>query len=109
MNGTAITDSLVDHFERTWAMLREAIENFPEESWGEAEDQRMLPARIGYHILLSTERYTWGGTADDFLPNRRFRLDWEAARPEDLPAKTELLDHFESMEAGTLEWVRGHG
>ena len=109
MSDTVITDALVDHFKRTWAMLAEAVRNFPEESWDSGDDPRMLPRRIGYHVLLSAERYTWQGSGDDYVPNRRFRLDWDAAPLEDLPAKKELLKHFGAMEAKTVGWLRAHG
>ena len=109
MSRTAVTDSLADHFKRAWGMVTRAVENFPEEEWLQGEARRMPPARIGYHLLQSTERYTWPGPAGDYESNRQFRLDWEDSPAGNLPTKAELLQHFECMKAKTLDWVRDHG
>lgn len=110
MSETAITDALADHFRRTWGMVRQAVQNFPEEGWRTSQEPRMLPARIGYHILMSAERYTWPWPADQFTPERRrFGLNWEAAQPYELPDKEAVLGHLDSMETETLEWLRTEG
>lgn len=109
MSEIAVTDALADHFKRTWAMLREAIERFPEETWLDGEDQRMLPPRIAYHILMSADRYTWAGPANDYLSQRKFQLDWERSALESLPSRRETLGHFQAMESRTLDWLDAHG
>ena len=109
MTKTPVTDALLDHFQRTWAMLRDAVVAFPEDAWLDVKKPDRVPARIGYHILLSSERYTWQGSAGDYLPNRRYSLNWETVPLVDLPDKIQLLEHFNAMEVTTLNWLRSHG
>lgn len=109
MSETPVMDSLKDHLARTWGMLREAIGNFPEETWSDSEDQRMSPARIGYHILMGAERYCWRRSADDYVAKRRFNLNWETAPAEELPSKSEMLEYFQAAEAMAIDWLDGYG
>lgn len=109
MTDTPVTDALVDHFQRVCAMLQSAFETFPDQAWcDEAEDCR-APSRIAYHILLSSERYTWQGLADEYIPKRRFSLNWETTPLAQLPTKAEFLQHFRTMAEEILNWLRSHG
>jgi len=105
-----ITVALEDHYTRTWTMLREAIQSFPEDTWLQCDNPRMLPARIGYHLLKGAERYAFQGTAEQYAASERtFDLDWEEAPPEQFPTKAQLLEHFRTMEEQTLAWLHAYG
>ena len=109
MSETAMADALVDHFQRTWGMLRRATENFPEEAWTDGGKARMSPARIGYHLLMAAERYCWQGPVDEFMAKREFGLNWLTTPLEELPARSQLLKHLQTMEAKVIGWLREHG
>lgn len=109
MTDTKVADSLTDHFTRTWDMLLEAASHFPEKNWYESQDERMQPARIVYHILMGTDRYTWLGAADDYASKRQFSLDWMKAPVQEFPCQKDALKHLEDAKAKTLAWIQHFG
>lgn len=109
MAENTVTGGLIDHFHRVCKMLSKAVESFTDEAWLSSEEGSLPPARIGYHILGGSERYTWPGSTDEFTSKRRFSLDWEQTPLADLPSRTALLELFENMETTILGWLRGHG
>jgi len=109
MAENTVTDGLVDHFQRVCKMLGEAVEGFTDEAWLSSEEGSLPPARIGYHILGGSERYTWPGTTDEFTSKRRIGLDWEKAPLTDLPGRAETVEDFHTMEARCIQWLREHG
>ena len=109
MENTSAAEALTDHFTRTWDMLLEAVGQFPEKEWYESQDDRMQPARIAYHILMGTDRYTWLGPADDYITKRQFNLDWIKTPAEQFPCRKEVMAHLEEAKARTLKWVQHFG
>jgi hypothetical protein len=67
-----------------------------------------MPGRIGYHIFMSAERYTWSGPSEEYLAKRRFNLNYMTSAVEQFPPRTELLSHLEQMRSRTKEWVQSH-
>ena len=106
MTENVVTDGLIDHFQRVCKMLGKAVESFTDEAWLSSEEGSLPPARIGYHILGGSERYTWPGSADEFVAERRFSLDWEETPLADLPSRSEILGLFQTMETTILDWLR---
>jgi hypothetical protein len=104
-----IVESLADHFSRTWDMMIDAADRFPEKGWYDSSDDRMQPARIAYHVLKGFERYTWLGTADEFFSQRRFSLDWINAAASEFPGQRETVQLLQEAKAKTLEWIRHYG
>jgi hypothetical protein len=99
----------VDHFERTWSMCISALAAIPEDAWWSGDDARIMPGRIGYHILLSAERYTWPGPGEEYVTKRQFNLNYMTSVVDQFPPRSELLGHLEQMRAKTIEWLRPHG
>lgn len=109
MAESSIADALIDHFNRAWDMIVEAVGCFPDSEWHQAHEERMVPVRIAYHVLLDTERYTWTCDPDDYLAGRKFNLNWEQTPVEDLPTRDECVEHLESMKVRTVDWLRQLG
>ena len=109
MADNIVTDALADHFQRVCKMLGKCVESFTDEAWLSCEEGSLPPARICYHVLGGSERYTWQGPTDEFASKRRFRLDWEEAPLAGLPSRTDLLELLGEMETTILAWLRGHG
>ena len=105
----SVATSLTDHFTRAWDMILEAARYFPEKEWYESPDERMQPARIVYHVLMGSDRYTWLKPADDHLSKRQFSLDWMKAPVQEFPSKEDAIVHLEQAKAKTLAWIQHFG
>jgi len=101
-----VAKSLADHFTRTWDMMLQAVNHFPENEWYDSPDERLQPARIVYHVLMGSDRYTWLGPADDYLSKRQFSLDWMKTPVQEFPCKRDAISHLEEAKAKTLEWIQ---
>jgi len=101
--------ALTDHFSRAWDMMLEAANHFPENHWYDAPDERLQPARIVYHVLMGSDRYTWLGPADDYLAKRQFSLDWMKAPVQEFPCKKDAIRHLEEAKTRTLGWIQHFG
>ena len=51
MTANAVVESLIDHFNRTWDMLREAIEALPEDQWRAGDVEQFVPARQALPVV----------------------------------------------------------
>ena len=95
--------------EQTFATLRRAVANTPDELWPlEATPGYLSIARLVFHILQtidyhldeSGEEYDWG----------KFGVNWEASHPEELPTKPqaiELLDQAQAQASGYVADEKG--
>ena len=65
MANTQIRDALIDHFDRSWTMLRDAINTFPADQWRAGEVDHLIPARHAAQIIpcASPRRSRHGGAA----------------------------------------------
>ena len=98
----AIGDGIVDQFERLWMMLREAVNNCPDEEWKrDAGHWFLIPSRLAYHTIETVDSYSrdspekmdWAG---------RFGADWETKEAEKLPDREAILDYLEEIR-GSLK------
>ena len=78
-------------------MLREAIENCPEEAWRTGRSPFFAPARLAFHVVQATD-FHLSPQPKEFNWNR-FELDWEEAPPEKLLGREALLTYFEEVAA----------
>jgi hypothetical protein len=109
MDADAGAGALIDHLTRAWDMVLEAVRAMPDEEWRVASLDRMQPARVVYHLLIASSRYTWSGPADDYLSRRRFNLDWLNAPADAFPDRESALRHLEQAKADSLAWVERLG
>lgn len=103
---TKIADGLVVEFERSWRMLRQAVEAFPEDGWADAEQDLLIPARQALHIVAAVDLYLRPAYTPGIAGGgERFGegLDWEGAAPEDLPSQEEQLAYLDDIQAQLRE------
>ncbi|MCC7146621.1 MAG: DinB family protein [Phycisphaeraceae bacterium] len=102
-------DELVDHFTRAWDMVIEAVERFPDADWSSPDDHRYTPARLAYHLLKATERYTYTGDPQAYLAQQRFNKDWVEAPVSDLLAREPCLMELRAARDRSIRWLREAG
>ena len=60
-----ITRSVLDQFERTLRMLREAILAFPPGEWRKGDTDYLRPAGVAYHVIETIDFYTSEQSVDE--------------------------------------------
>ena len=98
-----------DHHARAWHIVADASRNITDRYWCEGDNKRLVPARVGYHLLMAGERYTWQRSADDYLTQRRYGMDWLELPLEQLPLLSDYLVAMEAMAEETDQWLRDAG
>lgn len=97
-----IGSGLADQFERTWMMLRQAIDNCPDEEWKrDAGHWFLIPSRLAYHTIETVDHYS-RESPEDMPWAERFGVDWEMREAEKLPDREPMLDYLEEIR-GSLK------
>lgn len=105
-SGIWITNGLLSQFSSTWKMLREAIDNCPDEYWY-GTDKDWNYSRTVYHIIETQEFYLrdtpegmeWGKLFGD-VNNPNLPVDTV------YPSKGILLDYLEKLEKSITEYLK---
>ncbi|MFW9786115.1 MAG: hypothetical protein ACFFE2_03825 [Candidatus Thorarchaeota archaeon] len=110
MSVNRIAEHLIDQFNRSWKMLRQAIENVPEEKWTEHVESIDVPwnetkgmnvwyfSNIVYHVIQTVEFYALDDPDDMRWGHRIGGIDWKSESPEVTSSKIKKNDMLEYME-----------
>lgn len=109
MSTYEITEELIDQFGRTWRELRDAVTKTPADEWRKGDTDYLIPARLAYHIVYSADSYATHRGYKEHRPYRRFKLNWEAATPDELPSREQLFTYINETEVAVKEWLLGLG
>ena len=109
MSSDAIVESLIDHFNRTFDMLRGAIEAFPEEEWRAADEDDLIPARQALHIIESSAFYSGEWTGKKFPTGERLGCNWEFSAADELPSRQDVLTYLDEAKAKLEAWLTKRG
>ncbi len=101
----SITTSILDHFDRSITMFREAVEVFPAADWKIADTDYQRPAGVAYHVIETIAFYTGDTPADKFNWGARFSCDWEDPDSTKLPAQHEILGYLDDVWAKGKAWI----
>lgn len=100
-----VTRPVLEHFRRTFAMFREAVEACPAGEWCEGELDYLRPAGVAYHVLETIDFYTSEQSVDTFEWGGRFGVGWEGAHADQLPSQEQVLLYLDEMETRVEEWL----
>jgi len=93
-----IGNALADQFERMWVMLREAIENYPDEEWKrDASHWFLIPSRLAYHTIETVDYYSRESPEEMRWAERFGGVDWQTKEAEKLPGREAMLDYLEEI------------
>ncbi len=104
-----IVGSLTDHLNRTWDMLRGAIEAFPDEQWRVADEDDLIPARQALHIIESSAFYSGDWTGKKFPTGERLGCNWEFSPADELPSRQDVLTYLDEAKAKLDAWLTKRG
>jgi hypothetical protein len=111
MSDLTMVDELIDQFGRTWQELRDALVKTPASEWRRAdavsgaETDYLVPARLAYHILRTTDMYATHMGYEEYKPHRKYTLDnWEGP-VEALPEREEVFTFVNECEVQVKEWL----
>ncbi len=106
---TCITEDLIEQFKRTWRTLREIVEKTPEAEWKAGSDNYLIPARLTYHILFTADLYATPMSYEEYKPHRTYKLNWETAKPEELPSREMMMVYIGNTEKKVNGWIQELG
>jgi uncharacterized damage-inducible protein DinB len=109
MSVDQIVESLIDHFTRTFDMLREAIEALPDEQWRVADEDDLIPARQALHIIESSAFYSGEWTGKKFPSNERLGCNWELSAADELPSRQDVLAYLDEAKTKIEAWLTKRG
>ena len=105
MTTATLAEVLTRQYERSWRMLREAVQAFGAGEWRTGAVDYLTPARTAYHIIETAEFHT-SDTPDGFPWAHRFGFDWEAAvEAERLPTQDEILSYLSDVQPKVETWL----
>jgi hypothetical protein len=97
-----IGPALAEQFALTWEMLRNAVMQCPDDHWRNGGVPKHVPARWVLHAVEAADAYS-SPSPKHFSPGARFGLDWETARPDQLPPREEMLAYLDEVR----RWLDG--
>jgi len=100
--------SLLEGFSLTWDMLRDAIDQIPDEHWKTGEIEHLAPARQIFHIIETADFYA-RKSRGDFPRDGRFGTDWDKAHLDDFPDKETMREYLEEVVEKVEGWLKGNG
>jgi len=109
MGTQVVVESLIDHYGRMWAILREAVEALPEDQWRAGDVEQFVPARQALHIIETADFYSGEWSGDKFPWGTRFDCDWEGSAPKDLPSQRDVLTYLDEARAKVEAWLTRRG
>lgn len=106
MDSTRVTDVLIEQFARTWEVLREIVDTFPESEWRKGDSSYLIMARMAYHIVFAADMYSTRLSYEEYKPKRNFTLDWERATPEELPSQGDIKTFIAKTQQRVEGWLQ---
>ncbi|HKJ26582.1 MAG TPA: DinB family protein [Anaerolineales bacterium] len=100
-----LNQEILDHFQRVFTKLREAVQTFPDEEWQRGDTPYQRPAGLAAHLLANIDYYTSGLTVDQFPWQKRMGVDWEDPDDSKLPSKALVLAYLDEMEDRVERWT----
>jgi hypothetical protein len=104
-----VTLTLIDHFNRTWEELKQAVKKTPAIEWVKGKSDYLIPARLAYHILFVTDMYTTDMGYEEYKPHRKYKLDWEATPADQLPTQEEIINLIDETAQTAVQWLNDLG
>lgn len=98
--GEQIVDSITRQFASAWDMVRQALDNIPNEDWRVTYGEWCY-ATAAYHIVETFDYYSQG-SPDGFDWGGRFDVAKKGGyEPQNMPEKNEVLKYLGEMEKRT--------
>jgi uncharacterized damage-inducible protein DinB len=99
----AMTDDLLDQFQRAIGMVRFTVEEFEAEQWRAGISWFQTPARVAYHLVEALDGYFWGqADGQEFPYGYRLGGTWWEMEDAQLPTQDALLEYLDEVQ-GRIE------
>jgi hypothetical protein len=119
-----IVEHLIEQYERSWKMLRQAIENVPDEKWTSSIEIIETPwsetkgmnvwyfSNIVYHAIQTVEFYTYDDPDDMKWGGRIGGIDWKTESPHVTASrvtKEDMLKYLEETKTNLIDKLGSFG
>lgn len=110
MSVNRISEHLIDQFDRSWMMLRQAIEKVPDEKWMDSVEAINTPwsetkgkniwyfSYVVYHVIQTVEFYTKDDPDEMKWGQSIGGIDWKTESPEVSASRVTKKDMLEYLE-----------
>jgi uncharacterized damage-inducible protein DinB len=104
-----VVESLIDHLNRTWDMLRGAIEALPDDQWRTGDVEQFVPARQALHIVEAADFFSGEWEGKEYPWNTRFECSWDHSPREELPRQADILSFLDEVKTKVEAWLTRRG
>jgi hypothetical protein len=98
-------NDFIDQFNHTWYLYEGIINDFDDISWLNLQHGYITPARLAFHILLSTLYYLQDDAVLDLPSGKTLHGDWLTIDEELLPLRSDILEILSLFRAKTNSWI----
>lgn len=95
----------LDQYNHTWNILEGIVNDFDDDYWTHLEHGYIVPARLAYHILRSTQYYIEDASPVVLPSGRAFDGDWLSMDRQELPLRSDILYALKTFRTKTERWL----
>ncbi len=95
----------IKQYDHVWNVLKRMVNDFDDDAWVNQGSGYMVPARLSYHILLSTRYYLGNPAVADFPSGKPFAGDSASMDKDRLPSRSDILHSLEEFRVKTEQWL----
>lgn len=99
-----LTEVVKEQYAAAWSLLSDAATALDIDAWRRTGPGDLVPARLVVHILETADYYVAPDLAS-FEWGARFGIDWETARPDELPRKATLIAYQSEVQRRCAQWI----
>jgi hypothetical protein len=98
-------NEFIEQYNHTWNILEGLVRDFDEDAWVSLGHGYIVPARLAYHILHSTQYYIEDSSVIASLSGRSFDGDWLTMDVNELPLPSDILHALKEFRLKTEKWL----
>ena len=98
-------NEFIGQFQHTWNILEGIVSDFDDDAWTNLGHGYIVPARLAYHILRSTQYYIEDDSAITLPSGKPFDGDWLSIGTDQLPSRADILSALEAFRTKTANWL----
>ena len=98
-------NEFIAQFNHTWNILAGIVDDFDDDAWTNLGHGYIVPARLAYHILRSTQYYIEDDAAIALPSGKAFDGDWLSMDTGQLPSRADILCALKVFRTKTETWL----
>ncbi|MBN2005305.1 MAG: DinB family protein [Anaerolineae bacterium] len=100
-----VKNEFIKQYDHVWNVLKRLVSDFDDDAWVNQGIGYMAPARIAYHILISTKYYLADDSVMQFPSGKPFGGNTISMSNDELPSRPDILQVLEVFREKTEQWL----